>query len=226
MATTLPQRIERALAERPDGTITFVTGGQTVVVPWQQLHDEATAMAAALQAKGVRPETHVALLGPTTRSLVTAIEAVWLAGGTVVVLPLPMRLGSLDEFIVQTRARIRAADARIVLADGDLAAFIEPLPGDPPLVLLSDLTGPGAPGAGRFEEPTISTDDLAVLQFTSGSTADPKGVMLPHRVILSNLDGVAAAAQMDPDTDVLVSWLPLYHDMGLLGLLTLAMSKG
>ncbi|HEX7166744.1 MAG TPA: fatty acyl-AMP ligase, partial [Acidimicrobiales bacterium] len=148
------------------------------------------------------------------------------AGGTVVVLPLPMRLGSIDEFIAQTRARIRAADAQIVLADGDLAAFIEPTPGDPPLVLLSDLTGPGARGASRFEEPTISPDDLAVLQFTSGSTADPKGVMLPHRVILANLDGVAAAAHMDPDDDVLVSWLPLYHDMGLIGLLTLAMSKG
>jgi len=223
MAATLPQRIERALAARPDGTITFVTGGETVVVPWRQLHDEAQAMAAALQARGVGPETHVALLGPTTRPLVTAIEAVWLAGGTVVVLPLPMRLGSLDEFVAQTRARIRAADAALVVADGDLAAFIEPAPDDPPLVLLSELT---APHDHTFTTPDIGTEDLAVLQFTSGSTADPKGVMLPHRVILANLDGAASSARLDPDHDVLVSWLPLYHDMGLIGCLTLPMITG
>jgi fatty-acyl-CoA synthase len=220
---TLPLRIERALEQRPDGSVTFVTGGETVAVPWRQLYGEATAMAAALQARGVGPETHVALLGPTTRLLVTAIEAIWLAGGTVVVLPLPMRLGSLDEFVAQTRARIHAADTALVVADGDLAAFIEPAPGDPPLVLLSELAAPHSHG---LVTPDIGTEDLAVLQFTSGSTSDPKGVMLPHRVILANLDGAAAAAQLDPDDDVLVSWLPLYHDMGLIGCLTLPMITG
>ena len=218
---TLPARIEQAI-ERGH-SITFVTGGATVPVPWTQLHEEAKEVAAALQARGIGRGSHVALLGPTTRELVTAIQAVWLAGGTVVVLPLPMRLGSLDEFVGQTRARIRAADVALVLADGDLAAFIEPAPGDPPLVLLTEL---GGLPASDFVAPEIDPDDLAVLQFTSGSTSDPKGVMLPHRVVVANLDGVAAAAKMDPDDDVLVSWLPLYHDMGLIGLLTLAMISG
>jgi fatty-acyl-CoA synthase len=108
------------------------------------------------------------------------------------------------------------------VADGDLAAFIEPAPGDPPLELLSDLVG----SSSDFVAPHVEPDDLAVLQFTSGSTADPKGVMLPHRVMLANLDGVREAARMDPDDDVLVSWLPLYHDMGLVGLLTLSMVNG
>ena len=217
---TLPDRIQVALHRQ--GTVTFVTGGETVAVPWAQLHEDALGMAANLQSRGVGRGSHVALLGPTTRSLATAIQAVWLAGATVVVLPLPMRLGSLDEFIAQTRARMRAADAALVLADGDLAAFIEPAPGDPPLVLLSEVVG----SVSAFVPPTIEPDDLAVLQFTSGSTSDPKGVMLPHRVILANLDGVAAAAALDPAYDVLVSWLPLYHDMGLIGLLTLPMITG
>jgi fatty-acyl-CoA synthase len=65
-----------------------------------------------------------------------------------------------------------------------------------------------------------------VLQFTSGSTADPKGVMLPHRTVLANLDAAAIAAELDPGDDVLVSWLPLYHDMGLIGLMTLPMITG
>jgi fatty-acyl-CoA synthase len=219
--TTLLSRIQRA-SERPTA-ITFVTGETTERVPWAQLHDEARAMAAAMQARGVSPGDHVALLGPTTRPLVTAVQAGWLAGAAVVVLPLPMRLGSLEEFVAQTRARMASADITLAVVDPDLAPFIEPVPGDPPMVLLSDLAN-GRVGA--YEEAKVGADDLAVLQFTSGSTADPKGVMLPHRVILANLDGAAAAARLDPDDDVCVSWLPLYHDMGLIGLLTLPMITG
>ena len=63
-------------------------------------------MAVALTRRGVGPGAHVALLGPTSRPLVTAIQAVWLAGATVVVLPLPMRMSSLDDFVAQTRARV------------------------------------------------------------------------------------------------------------------------
>ncbi len=222
---SLPARIERA-TDRGHG-ITFVTGGDPDEVSWSQLHSEARAVAANLQSRGISPGDHVALLGPTSRPLVTAIQAVWLTGATVVVLPLPMRLGSLDDFVVQTRARIRSADTALVLVDGDLAAFIEPTPEDPPLVVLSDLM----PGAGRpteldFNAKEIDPQSLAILQFTSGSTSDPRGVMLPHATVLANLDGVATAAELDPDDDVLVSWLPLYHDMGLIGLLTLPMISG
>jgi fatty-acyl-CoA synthase len=218
---TMPGRISEASAR--GGTITFVTGAETVPMSWAELHEDAKAVAAALQARGIGPGDHVSLLGPTTRLLVTAIQATWLAGATVVVLPLPMRLGSIDEFISQTRLRVLGADSKVVLADGDLAAFLQPGPGDPPIVVLGDLVGASA---ADFIAPTIDPDSLAVLQFTSGSTADPKGVMLPHRVILTNLDGVAEAAQLDPDDDVLVSWLPLYHDMGLIGLMSLAMTSG
>lgn len=225
-ATTLPGRI--AVATSRGGTITFVNGGGPPErISWTQVHGEARAVAAALAARGIGPGSHVSLLGPTSRALVTAVQATWLTGATVVVLPLPMRLGSLDEFVSQTRARILGADSALVLADGDLAAFIEPKEGDPPLAVLGDLmAGPGRPGAADFDPPVIDPDGLAVLQFTSGSTSDPKGVMLSHRVVLANLDGVAAAAQLDPAEDVLVSWLPLYHDMGLIGLLTLSMISG
>jgi len=179
-------------------------------------------MAAALQARGVEPGHHVALLSPTSRSLVTAIQATWLAGATVVVLPLPMRLGSFDEFVAQTRARVHSADAKVLLIDTDLAAFLEPAPGDPPRVLLSDLKGRG----DDLVAPPPDPGRLAIVQFTSGSTADPKGVMLTDCHILSNLDGAIAAARVDVDSDVVVSWLPLYHDMGLLGLLTIPMITG
>jgi len=223
---TLPERITAGAAR--GGTVTFVTNNTVDPLPWSQLHDEAKATAAALQAKGVGPGSHISLLAPTSRALVTAIQAVWLAGATVVVLPLPMRLGSLEEFVAQTRARILGADSAMVIADDDLAAFLEPDPSDPPIVLLGEIV-PWLDSnftSDDFVAPAVDPGSLGILQFTSGSTSDPKGVMLPHRVVVTNLDGVALAAELDPETDVLVSWLPLYHDMGLIGIMSLAMYSG
>jgi fatty-acyl-CoA synthase len=220
----LPTRLISA-AER-GGTITFLSGdGPGDRVEWAVLHEEAKAMAVALTRHGVGPGAHVALLGPTSRAFVTAIEAVWLAGATVVVLPLPMRMSSLDDFVAATRTRVRAADTSLVVADPMLAGFIQPEPGDPPVVLLPDLTG-DASDPWLWECPKEDPSALGILQFTSGSTADPKGVMLPHATICANLDAIAGAARLDPADDVLCSWLPLYHDMGLIGLLTLGMTTG
>ncbi|HEX9993957.1 MAG TPA: AMP-binding protein [Acidimicrobiales bacterium] len=223
--TTLAARIEAAAT----GThaLTFVTGGDPDPVPWARLHEDAMAMAAGLQARGVGPADHVAILGPTSRPLVTAIQATWLVGATAVVLPLPMRLGSLEEFVSATVQRVASADAAVVLVDPDLAPFLEGRPSPAPVVLLTDLTpGPGRPGPAAFRRPADDPGALAILQFTSGSTADPKGVMLPHRTVCANLDAIVAATSFDRDDDVLVSWLPLYHDMGLVGLLATAMTTG
>src|ERR671918_1931775 len=120
----LLRRIERAAVR--DASITFVVGGAEEIVGWGELHEQAKAYAAALQSHGVRPGDHVALLSPTTRELVTAIQATWLAGASIVVLPLPMRLSSIDEFVTQTRQRIHNADTRLLVADAELAAFVTP----------------------------------------------------------------------------------------------------
>jgi fatty-acyl-CoA synthase len=222
---TLNQRIERASTQ--GGALTFVVGGEHIAVPYAQLHQEARGYAANLQVHGIRPGDHVAILGPTSRELVTAIEAVWLAGATVVVLPLPMRMSSIEEFVHQTRVRITNADITLVLIDPELAAFLEPEAGDPPMLGWDALDpATGKVGADQYERPTDDLDRLAILQFTSGSTSDPKGVMLPHRTVGANLDAIALATSLDPADDVLVSWLPLYHDMGLVGLFTLGLSTG
>jgi len=220
--STLAERV--AAAAQRSGAITFVGrdphGAERV--PWSQIHSDARAMAAGLQARGVQPGDHVALLGPTSRQLVTAIQATWLAGATVVVLPLPMRLGSFEEFISQTRARVLGADAVLLVIDSDLAGFVEPAAGDPPRALLSELAGRG----DDLVPPAPDDDRLAIVQFTSGSTSDPKGVMLSDRHVLANLDGALEAVRFDADHDVIVSWLPLYHDMGLIGMLTIPMITG
>ncbi len=221
---SLIDRIE-SVAANPRGTMTFANGDDTVTIGWDDLHRDARAAAAGLQARGVRPGDHVALIGPTTRRLVTTIQATWLSGAALVTMPLPMRMAALDQFIAQTRARIHRSNTRIVVIDPDLAAFIEPVPGDPPFVTLDELFADDMPGEDAYRRPDSDPDSLAVLQFTSGSTSEPKGVMLSHRAICNNLDGAWQAAEIVPE-DVIVSWLPLYHDMGLVGLLTIPMSLG
>ncbi len=213
-------------------TIPFVgsTAGnddkKPVTLTWKQLHQDALAMGASLQARGVKPGDHVALLGPTTRNLVTAIQAVWLAGASVSMLPIPMRFSSVEEFANQTRALMSHGDISMLLLDPNLAAYQEAKEGDPPIVLLSEIEpGPDKPTADHFQEVPDDPERLAVLQFTSGSTADPKGVMLPYRNLGANVDGMIEAARVVKE-DIFVSWLPLYHDMGLIGLLTVPMAIG
>jgi len=221
LAPTLTGRIHQAAAQSGAG-VTFVAGEVGIRVTWSDLHSDACRVAATLQRRGIGPGAHVAILGPTTRSLVTAIEAVWLAGATTVVLPLPMRLASIEEFVEQTRHRIEHADIALLLVDDDLVPLV-PLTGMPPTLGFAELAR-GAATPFTLVDPPI--DSLAVLQFTSGSTADPKGVMLPHRTVCANLDAIAAAADLVADVDVMVSWLPLYHDMGLVGFLMLPMTHG
>lgn len=218
---TLLTRVEDAADS--GGVLTFVDGDTADPVPWGRLHEEARGIAAVLQSRGVGPSDRVSILGPTTRPLVTAVQAVWLCGATVVVLPLPMRLSSIDEFVAQTRSRIRASGSAIVVVDPELLEFVAPQAEDPPMVALPELTE--GPGPDAYERPVEDPEALAILQFTSGSTARPKGVMLPHRCVTANLDGIAHAARVEAD-DVIVSWLPLYHDMGLIGTLALPMTTG
>ena len=220
-----------AAADRPTG-IRFV--GPSVAatapgtfVPWRQIHDEARVVGAALQARGLVPGDHVAILGPTSRQLITIIQGCWLAGLASMVLPLPMRMGSLDVFIESTRARIRHGDAKLVLIDELLAAFYERTAVDPPIELMAEVL-PGsssAPSGERLQFPAHDPERLVILQYTSGSTSEPKGVMIPDRVLAANIDASCAAAELG-ETEVMVSWLPLYHDMGLVGFLSIPMTNG
>lgn len=217
---TVPERI-RAAAEHGHA-ITFVDGDVHTTVPWRQLLREAEGMAAALQARGIGPGDHVAILGPTTRSLVTCFQAIWLCGATLVVMPIPMRMASIDEFLDSTRLRLRRADAKLLVLDPLLGDLYAPAEGDPPVCSYSDLDG----DADDFRSVTVDPQSLAILQFTSGSTNHPKGVMLPHESVCANVESVWIATGYQIDKDVLVSWVPLYHDLGLIGLLLVGMCAG
>jgi fatty-acyl-CoA synthase len=219
-----------AAAERPTG-VHFV--GQSVMpaegdpfVPWSRIHEDAKVVAASLQSRGLVPGDHVAILGPTSRPLMTIIQGCWLAGCASMVLPLPMRMGSLDAFVDSTRGRIRHGDAKLILIDDMLAAFYTASPDDPPIEpMAAVLPGDGAPSPDTWVRPDDDPERLVILQYTSGSTSEPKGVMIPDRVLRANIDASSEAAELSLD-EVMVSWLPLYHDMGLVGFLALPMTRG
>ncbi len=221
---TLTQRIEAAVGR--GGTVTFIAGDDHDTITWAQLHEEARAMAAVLQRQGIVPGDHVAVLGPTSRDLVTLIQATWLAGAAMVVLPLPMRLASIEEFVAQTRRRVLAADIALLVVDDQLAPFVADEPGDPPRLVLGELASSSrATDPQLFDRPDDDPARIAIIQFTSGSTSEPKGVVLPHEVMCANLQGLCEIGELQDD-DVFVSWLPLYHDMGLVGLLGTPMTTG
>ncbi len=220
-----------AAAERPTG-VRFV--GPSVMpaegdsfVPWWQIHADAKVVAASLQARGLVPGDHVAILGPTSRPLITIIQGCWLAGIASMVLPLPMRMGSLDAFVDSTRARIRHGDAKLILIDDLFADFYTAIEGDPPIERMTAVLpgADGAPSPDDWVRPGDDAERLVILQYTSGSTSEPKGVMIPDRVLRANIDASCEAAELSLE-EVMVSWLPLYHDMGLVGFLSIPMTRG
>jgi len=225
--------VERLELAADSGTgVTFVGASMTsdagpVQVSWSEIHDDARAVGAALQARGLVPGDHVAILGPTSRELITIVRGCWMAGLASMVLPLPMRMGSLDVFVDSTRGRILHGDAKLLLIDDLLADFYVAAEGDPPIMAMKAIMpgAPNVPTGDALELPAHDPERLVILQYTSGSTSEPKGVMIPDRVLSANIDACAEAAELDRD-DAMVSWLPLYHDMGLVGFLALPMTKG
>ncbi len=189
-------------------------------VPYCEVHASARRTAGALRARGVGIADRVALVFPTSPGFLDAFFGVLLAGAVPVPLYPPVRLGRLAEYHVATAKMIAAVGARLVLTDAAtrtlLGKAIES--SRPPLgcVTLDDL------GRGHAGELEIEPDPgaLGLIQFSSGSTTDPRPVALSHDSLMAQL--AALRALLPPETDAPqmgVSWLPLYHDMGLIGCL-------
>ncbi|MEV0720957.1 AMP-binding protein, partial [Asanoa sp. NPDC050611] len=200
--------VEAITGQRTRGTLE-VAG---TAVPWTDVHRQARLVAGRLAARGVRPGDRVALLGDTDVDLVTAIQATWLAGAAVTVLPQPATdPAHLRRILGDARPRLvlTASPDRLPVAD---------------LANLADLAATG-PATGPLPDPP-DPGDLAILQYTSGSTRAPRGVPVKHAHLAANIDAIRAATDHDRIHRRTVSWLPLYHDMGLVGVLCTMMACG
>ena len=194
-----------------------------IAMSWSEVLDRARRMAGALAERGIVPGDRVAMVLPTGPDFTDAFFGALLAGAVPVPLYPPVRLGRMDEYVRGTVRMLEVVGARVLLSDsrirlllGGAVELARPALGCPTVAELRD-------GAAAHEEP-VTGDALGLIQFSSGSTVDPKPVALTHHALMAQ---VAALSQLllvpqgSPPTGV--TWLPLYHDMGLIGCLLEAM---
>jgi len=192
-------------------------------LPYDELAQGARSVAAALLARGLEPGDRVAILSQVSSGMLMVLFGVWRAGMIPIILPFPRRVSDLDSFLLEMAARLDLSGARAFVLGDALAAHLPTGDLGVAPVLVSELLTHGGPAP----RPDLSgPDDVALIQFTSGATGRSRAVTLTHRHILNNLAASAVAAQHDPDRDIVVSWLPLFHDMGLIGMLIGAVATG
>jgi acyl-CoA synthetase (AMP-forming)/AMP-acid ligase II len=189
---------------------------------WREVRDRAANAAGRLAALGVAPGDRVAIVLRTGPAFLDAFFGALLAGAVPVPLYPPVRLGRMDEYLAATARMIERSGARLVVAGGAvrrlLGAAIARARPDLGCRDAADLLR-AAPALAR----EVPEEALALVQFSSGSTVAPKPVALTHRAVAWHL--AAVLARLAPTAeDRLVSWLPLYHDMGLIGGLLGAMA--
>jgi 1-acyl-sn-glycerol-3-phosphate acyltransferase len=201
-------RVHIVLAEG-DGSETSIT--------YRQLAERARAIALGLGQRGLEPGERVAIMLPTSAAFFTAFFGVLYAGGVPTPIYPPARLSRIEEHLRRQAGILRNARSTMLIASPQASAVgrllslqveslrrIETVDG-----LATNTAGPPLRAAPRAASP-------ALVQYTSGSTGDPKGVVLTHANLLANIRAMGEAMAVGP-SDVFVSWLPLYHDMGLIG---------
>ncbi len=220
-AETLTEAVTWHVAAHPDLVTIRILGsrGQPAVeeLSYRQLADEATTSARGLSGAGLGAGERVAIMLPTGRDYFVTFLGVLLAGGIPVPVYPPVNPLQLEEHLGRQSRLLASAGTSVLVAASDTEAterFLRPL-----VPSLRTVCTPATVAEGRARPhplPAIGADDIALIQYTSGSTSDPKGVVLTHAQVLANVRALGQAVDVSTD-DVFVSWLPLYHDMGLIG---------
>ena len=217
---TLTHALEQA-AQHASATTgyTFLNRGAAVAMPYRELWRMARQMAATLQAQGIGKGDRVVITLPTSPEFAQLYWGLQLCGAVPCVLPAPSAGREQSQSVqrIVAVARQIAASAIIGAAD-DLAALAGQDPGCP----LWDMAQWTFAEADTWQPVAQSATDLAVIQATSGSTSSPKCVAVSQFSMAANLEQIGQRLRID-ETDVKVGWLPLYHDMGLVGCFFLAL---
>lgn len=218
-----------AAGRRLEGGLRFLDRAERETwLSWTEVRDRAQAAAGALQAAGVARGDRVALVFPTGPEFFDAFFGVLLAGAVPVPLYPPVRLGRLAEYHARTARMLARVRARLVLADRRVQRIlgVPVARARPPLGCRALAELPAGPPSDRMSPVAVRSGDLALVQFSSGTTVEPKPVALSHRAVLAQTE---ILSNLWPDTATVhhsaVSWLPLYHDMGLIGCVFPALAR-
>ncbi len=197
---------------------------------WAEVHVRARAMAATLRADhdgcpALARGAAVGVLAGEPVAIAPLAQAVWLCGGSVTMLHQPTARTDLAAWAEDTVSVLKMIDAALVVLGPPFNALAPVLTERGiPFRTIDALRGDGA--TVRADAAEAAEDDTAFLQLTSGSTAEPKAVRITHANLHANITAMAQASRLDVEHDVQVSWLPLFHDMGMVGFLTVPMTLG
>jgi fatty-acyl-CoA synthase len=192
-------------------------GTLTLAYPFSRLKADATDAAYRLIARGIKPGDRIALLAETGPDFAAAFFGAIYAGAWPVPLPLPTSFGGKEAYIDQLVVQLASSDPCLLLYPQELEAMAEAAAETRNVPSISYEAEARSP-APAVPLPAASPDDIAYLQYSSGSTRFPHGVIITHRALLSNLAAHSIGMEVD-DGDRCISWLPWYHDMGLVGCL-------
>ncbi len=189
--------------------------GETI--SYGELWERASRVAESLRQRGVQRGTPVALMLPTGPDYFACFSGVLLAGGVPAPMYPPASRRRIEEHLRRHRAILANCAAPLLITTDEARQFAQLLRSQ--LTTLAHVVTPAAladAGTALPSLPSLTGGDMAFLQYTSGSTGDPKGVILTHANLLANIRAMGTAVGVTSE-DVFVSWLPLYHDMGLIG---------
>ncbi len=194
-------------------------GGRDIT--YGELLETASRVAAGLTAAGLQRHETVAIMLPTCADFFYAFFGVMMAGGIAVPIYPPARPDKIEEYVRRQVSILRNAEVRFLISFDRVKAVAQlmrlSLPSLVDVKTVDTLRQAGAELAGvPSPRSGVEPSDVGFIQYTSGSTGDPKGVVLTQSNILENVRGIGWAVKFRP-TDIVVSWLPLYHDMGLIG---------
>ena len=217
-AKNLGELLERRAAAEPERTHLFLKEDDRdeIEVRFQDLYRDSLTVAAGLSSLGVTRSQTVAIMLPTGYDFFRVFMAIQMLGAVPVPLYPPVAVNRLEEYSEKQSAILRNAEAAVFVTLEKGRAIGELLRSRAPLLRAVVSVGELCQ-SGVFPRPiAVEPQAPALIQYTSGSTGDPKGVLLTHRSLLANLRVIGEVLDVQPD-DVGVSWLPLYHDMGLIG---------
>lgn len=185
------------------------------VYPYSELREDALVAARRLMAMGVAPGDRVALVAETGPEFAAVFCGAMYAGAWPVPLPLPTSFGGKDSYIDQLAVQLASSDPKMLVYPGELAEMAGAAAARQGCQGLSwDEFAAGDVSAAPL--PKLDPDAISYLQYSSGSTRFPHGVAVTHRALLANLAGHSHGMKI-ADPDRAISWLPWYHDMGLVG---------